>query len=92
MGLKGYLTVCHRVHRTQVNVVSAKELINVLLKHTKFVFGGALPGRKFTAVESRKEGLILKLAARATAGSGKGRNAFDRTLTDSAAAGMLASH
>ena len=55
------------------------------------LFGGVPPGRGSSRL-SREEGLVLRLAARATARSGKGRKAFDRTLTDSAAAGMLASH
>jgi hypothetical protein len=57
----------------------------------KALFNGAPPGRGKSRL-SREEGLVLRLAARATASGGKGRKAFDRTLTDSAAAGMLASH
>ena len=56
----------------------------------KALFNGAPPGRGRSRL-SREEGLVLMLSSRATAGV-KGIKAFDRTYSDKAAAGLLASH
>ena len=57
----------------------------------KKLFNGSPPARGGSTL-SREEGLVLALARRATRKGGPGYGAYDQTLLESTAAGMLAAH
>jgi hypothetical protein len=59
---------------------------------SKSLFPEGSPPVRGGSVLSKEEGLIIALARRATLKSGRGIGAFDQTLFDVAAAGMLTTH
>ena len=58
----------------------------------KKLFEDGAPPVRGGSVLSKEEGLVIALARRATLRGGKGMGAFDQTLFDSAAAGMVSAH